>query len=75
MDLADKSAHQGTLFSSGVSQMASPQLMDTFDSINKRFGRDTPKLASGVGSHRWAARFAMKSNSFTNDWNALPQAR
>ncbi|UWE18104.1 Y-family DNA polymerase [Herbaspirillum huttiense] len=75
MDLAEGQARQGTLFGSGVSAMSSAPLMAAFDSINKRFGRDTVRLASAAGPHRWAARFEHVTPHYTTDWAALPRVR
>nr|WP_280920967.1 DUF4113 domain-containing protein [Herbaspirillum sp. 1130] len=49
--------------------------MAAFDSINKRFGRDTVRLASAAGPHRWAARFEHVTPHYTTDWAALPRVR
>lgn len=75
MDLADGAARQATLFGSGVSEMASAPLMQALDGINKRFGRDTLRLASASGPHRWTARFDMVTPHYTTDWDAIPKAR
>ncbi|MGO0790046.1 DinB/UmuC family translesion DNA polymerase [Herbaspirillum seropedicae] len=56
MNLAQCQACQGTLFGSGVSAMSSAPLMAAFDSINKRFGRDTMRLASAAGKNKKALR-------------------
>ena len=75
MDLAEGQARQGTLFGSGMSAMSSAPLMAAFDSINQRFGRDTVRLASAAGPHRWAARFEHVTPHYTTDWKALPRVR
>lgn len=75
MELAEGGRHQGTLFDSGVSEMSSAPLMQALDAINQRFGKDTLRLASGLGQHRWTARFDMVSQRYTTNWNELPLAR
>lgn len=57
MDLAEGQARQDTFFGSAVSAMSSAPLRAALDSINKRCGRDTVRLASAADPHRWAARF------------------
>ncbi|EOA06794.1 DNA-directed DNA polymerase [Herbaspirillum frisingense GSF30] len=49
--------------------------MQALDAINQRFGKDTQRLASGLGQHRWTARFDMVSQRYTTNWNELPLAR
>ncbi|MDT0358017.1 DUF4113 domain-containing protein [Herbaspirillum huttiense F1] len=75
MDLAEGQARQGTLFGSGVSTMSSAPLIVAFESIKKRFGRDTVRLASAAGPHRWAERFEHVTPNYTTDWKALPRVR
>ncbi|WP_432239887.1 Y-family DNA polymerase [Herbaspirillum robiniae] len=75
MELGEGTARQGMLFGSGVSRTASAPLMDALDGINKRFGRDTLRLASAAGPHRWAARFERVTPHYTTDWDALPRAK
>nr|WP_249777552.1 DUF4113 domain-containing protein [Herbaspirillum robiniae] len=45
--------------------------MDALDAVNKRYGRNTLRLASGLGPHRWKARFDMLSPLYTTDWGQL----
>lgn len=43
-----------------------------FDSINKRFGRATIRLAAEDLSNSWRPKRALRSPSYTTDWNDLP---
>ncbi len=75
MELAEGGRRQGTLFDSGVSEMSSAPLIQALDAVNQRFGKDTLRLASGLGQHRRTARFYMVSQRYTTNWNELPLAR
>ncbi len=49
-----------------------PQLMQTLDAINRRFGRGTLTLSQDGAIKNWAARQDQKSPSYTTDWEQLP---
>jgi DNA polymerase V len=50
------------------------QLMSLFDSINKKFGRQTIRLAAEGYSKPWAMRAQLKSPAYTTRWSDLPHA-
>jgi len=74
-DIGAAGVVQGNLFETGVPRRKSAEVMATLDAVNRRFGRDTLKVASAAGAGRWHARSEIKSPHFTTDWNELPIAR
>lgn len=48
-------------------------LMNTMDSINKKYSKGTIKLTSEGNQKSWAMRRQFKSPNYTGDWNELPQ--
>ena len=51
------------------------KLMDTLDSINKKYSKGTIKLASEGVRKAWVMKRGMKSPNYTGDWNELPHVR
>jgi len=59
-------------------EQTSPQLMQTLDRINQRYGRGTLHLASAGTSdtHRqWGMKQERKTSGYTTDWAGLALAR
>lgn len=52
-----------------------PALMQTFDKINQRYGRDTVFIAAQGIEQRWSMRRDMLSPQYTTKWNSLPRIR
>ncbi len=48
------------------------QLMNVFDSINRKYGRQTIRLAAEGYSKPWAMRAELKSPAYTTRWQELP---
>ncbi|MBA2657175.1 MAG: Y-family DNA polymerase [Tatlockia sp.] len=48
------------------------QLMTVFDSINKKYGRQTIRLAAEGYCKPWAMRAELKSPAYTTRWTELP---
>ncbi len=53
----------------------SGKIMEAFDSINSRFGRDSIRYAATgtAGDRKWKTVFQWRSPSYTTDWNQLPK--
>jgi len=49
------------------------QLMSVFDTINKKYGRQTIHLAAEGHSKPWAMRAEMKSPAYTTQWSEIPR--
>ena len=73
-DLSSDSCTQTVLFAHNRKEHSS-QIMETFDMINKKFGRDSLRYAAtGATSNRkWKTAFQWRSPSYTTDWNQLPK--
>lgn len=65
--LTDASAIQGDLFS--TANNVDDQLMHTLDSINRKMGKETIKLASLGTQQPWKMRQDNKSPEYTTNWN------
>ncbi|SCX88956.1 Y-family DNA polymerase [Nitrosospira sp. Nsp13] len=50
----------------------SGRLMETVDTINRRYKRSTIHLASEGTVHTWSMRRSFKSQNYTGDWKELP---
>jgi len=56
-------------------------LMDALDAVNRRFGRDSVRIASatlassGSDTRSWAARHDRRTSRYTTRWDEIPQAR
>ena len=74
-DIGDAGVQQGALFETRMPRRKSAEVMAALDAVNRRYGRDTLKVASAAGAGRWHARSEIKSPHFTTDWNELPIAR
>ncbi|WP_251360249.1 Y-family DNA polymerase [Kangiella sp. TOML190] len=68
--LTDKQGHQSDLFV-GLAQR--PELMQSIDSINSRFGKDAVKFASLGVSANWAMRANSFSARYTSRWQDILQ--
>ena len=49
------------------------QFMDVFDAINRKFGRNTVRLAAQGFQKPWAMKREMKSPNYTTQWSDLPR--
>jgi DNA polymerase V len=75
MELVPKGGQQIDLFGYSSEKPKSEKLMDTLDSLNKRYGKGTVKLAS-EGIHKaWVMKRNLKSPNYTGSWKELPIVR
>ncbi len=51
------------------------KLMYVIDNINKKYKRDSVRLAAFSSKQKWAMRRELISPRYTTDWNELPVAR
>jgi DNA polymerase V len=72
-ELVTAQTQQQDLFQTGTGQEKSERLMHALDSVNKKMGRATLKLASeGLQAHQaWRMKQALKSPAYTTCWNDL----
>jgi len=63
---------QGDLFSQVKSNLTSAVLMSTMDSINRKMGKESIKLASEGFRRPWKMRQENKSPGYTTRWCDLP---
>ena len=63
---------QTDLFSQIQASPKSSALMRTMDSINKKMGKESIKLASEGFKRRWKMRQENKSPSYTTKWGDIP---
>jgi len=66
---------QTDLFSSSQSTLNSSDLMAAMDSINRKMGKDSIKLASEGFKRPWKMKQGNKSNAFTSSWDELMVVR
>ena len=71
-ELVPEAGQQTDLFAYSFSSNKSGRLMDTLDSINRKFRRSTVHLASEGIDRPWSMRRSFKSSNYTGDWNELP---
>ena len=73
-DLTADSRTQTTLFAPNRKEH-SRKIMEVFDRINKRFGRDSVRYAAtgAAGTRKWKTAFQWRSPSYTTDWDQLPR--
>lgn len=72
MELVPSQGQQTDLFGFAIGNSKSAKLMDTLDSINKKYSKGTIKLAS-EGTHKsWVMRRSLKSPNYTGDWKCIP---
>lgn len=69
------SQRQASLFEPVRPAESSNKIMQTLDSLNSRYGRDTLHLASAGLAHRWATKSERKSPRYTTNWLELPVCR
>jgi DNA polymerase V len=72
-DLASDSIEQGDLFAHEHKEHPK-EIMEAFDRINRKYGRDTIRYAAtgNIASQKWRTSFQWRSPSYTTDWNQLP---
>ncbi len=75
MELVPSGGQQSDLFGFTQGDSKSAKLMDTLDSINKKYSKGTIKLASEGVHKAWVMKRGMKSPNYTGDWNELPHIR
>ncbi|MBW2651057.1 MAG: Y-family DNA polymerase [Deltaproteobacteria bacterium] len=73
-DLSSDSHTQTTLFDYKKEEH-SREIMQVFDSINKRFGSDSVRYAAtgSTGNQKWKTVFQHRSPSYTTNWDQLPK--
>ena len=71
-ELVPEAGQQTDLFAYSFSSNKSGRLMDTLDSINRKFRRSTVHLAPEGVDRPWSMRRSFKSSNYTGDWNELP---
>ncbi|MBS1138748.1 MAG: rumB [Proteobacteria bacterium] len=76
MDIVPRANQQFSLLApTGLVSARSESLMDAMDSINKRYGRGTLKLAAEGINNQWRMRRGHLSPRFTTAWDEIPQVR
>jgi DNA polymerase V len=75
LDLSPKNMVQHSLFVSAETRLKSSKIMQTLDSLNNRFGRDTLKLGSAGTQAAWSMRAGNKTPCYTTRWDELPVAK
>jgi DNA polymerase V len=74
-DLVPVAGMQRDLFFGSDTQTAkSEQVMATMDAVNRRYGRQTLKLASEGFKAPWKMKQALLSPEYTTDWNGIIKA-
>ncbi|MBC3879677.1 Y-family DNA polymerase [Undibacterium sp. FT79W] len=68
-DISNASVYQADMFASVPEK---PELMQTLDRINQRYGKGTLKLSLDGSRHSWKMRQENKSPEYTTNWNELP---
>lgn len=69
LDLTNTKNTQIDLFNT---EPDNPKLMQAFDSINSRFGRDTIFVGAQGCEQKWDMRREFLSKEFTTNWNDIP---
>lgn len=72
IDLVDGRFEQQDLFNLAPSNN---KLMDVFDNLNQKYGRDTLFLGAQGIEHKWAMRRNMLTPQYTTQWRDLPKVR
>ena len=70
LDLMPAGEGQGSLFTS-LQPQRSAELMQALDTLNRRFGRDTVRLASSGTRRDWQMRQHRRSPYYTTDWREI----
>ena len=71
-ELTPRDSRQGDLFAPPGQTGKGARLMETLDAVNRRWGRDTLRLAVGCGDTRWHMRQEHLSPRYTTAWEDLP---
>lgn len=73
-DLTSESLTQTELFVQDR-KGRSREVMDAFDKINRKYGRDSIRYAvtGSTNAPKWKTSFQWRSPSYTTDWNQLPK--
>ncbi|MEM7758854.1 MAG: Y-family DNA polymerase [Cyanobacteria bacterium P01_A01_bin.40] len=74
LELTSENLIQRSLFSN-QNPAQSAALMKVMDSINRRFGKETIKLAATGIKRKWIMRSEKRSPRYTTDWNELPTVK
>jgi DNA polymerase V len=70
-DITPASRYQGDLFAPATKKN-NPQLMQTLDNINQRYGKGSLKLSRDGSRQTWKMRQENKSPEYTTNWAELP---
>lgn len=70
VDLAEDKFFQMDLLSVDASK---PQLMQTLDAVNERYGRDTLFVARQGGEQKWSMKRSRLTPKYTTSWRDLPK--
>lgn len=68
-DISPQGVVQQDLFCNDTS---TDKLMQTLDSLNRRYGRHTVKVSGTTNEQKWAMRQEHKSQDYTTSWKDLP---
>ncbi|SCY13858.1 Y-family DNA polymerase [Nitrosospira sp. Nsp13] len=71
-ELVPVDGQQADLLGFSSTHNKSGSLMETVDTINRRYKRSTIYLASEGIARTWSMRRSFKSPNYTGDWNQLP---
>ncbi|MBW6474641.1 MAG: DUF4113 domain-containing protein [Anaerolineaceae bacterium] len=73
-DLSSESLTQTDLFAQDRKEHPK-EVMEVFDKINKKYGRDSIRYAvtGSTNAPKWKTSFQWRSPSYTTDWNQLPK--
>ena len=71
-ELVPQEGQQTDLFAYSSTSNKRGRLMDTLDSINRKYRRSTIRLASEGVDRTWSMRRNFKSPNYTGDWSELP---
>ncbi len=70
-DLCDDSGYQGDLLADNITPGTAP-MMETLDAINKKFGRNSLRVASTqLGHKRWHMKQVSLSPGYTTQWSDI----
>lgn len=72
-DLVPEAGQQLDIFGYSPTDDKAQILMATLDTVNKKYGKGTIKLAAEGTKKNWVMRRDLKSPNYTTDWNDLPK--
>ena len=74
MDLVPQEVVQASLFDNRPREREK-KLMNSVDTLNRRFSRDMVRFATQEYQHNWKLKQAHLSQLFTTRWDQLPKAK